>query len=167
VLVDACLEVPDWPGVWALCDCAMIPDPRTGQVNPPTAQHAMRQGKVLAGNIAAAIRGGEKKPCVFSTIGMLAAIGRRTGVARILGMNFSGFVAWVLWRAIYLGKLPRLEKKVRVALDWVLDLVFSRDLVQLRLQLRQDTGPTASHRTGTEHQPTAAGTPLADREAAR
>jgi hypothetical protein len=60
-------------------------------------------------------------------LGQLAAIGRRTGVASILGINFSGFIAWWLWRTIYLSKLPRLEKKVRVALDWTLDLCFAKD----------------------------------------
>jgi NADH dehydrogenase len=69
-------------------------------------------------------------PFTFSTIGQLAAIGRRTGVANIFGVNFSGFMAWWMWRTIYLSKLPRFEKKVRVALDWTLDLLFSKDLVQ-------------------------------------
>jgi NADH dehydrogenase len=81
-------------------------------------------------NIVASLRGGEKKAFSFSTIGQLAAIGRRTGVANILGVNFSGFVAWWLWRTIYLSKLPRFEKKLRVALDWTLDILFSKDLVQ-------------------------------------
>jgi NADH:ubiquinone reductase (H+-translocating) len=105
-------------------------DPRTGGFYPPTAQHALRQGKIVAHNIAAALRGGDKKPFRFSTIGQLAAIGRRTGVANILGINFSGFSAWWLWRTIYLSKLPRFEKKLRVAFDWTLDLLFSKDLVQ-------------------------------------
>jgi NADH dehydrogenase len=129
--VNEFLEVPEWPGVWALGDCALIPDSRTGTSYPPTAQHALREGTVLARNVLAAIRGRPKRPFIFSTIGQLAAIGRRTGVARILGVNFSGFFAWWLWRTIYLGKLPRFEKKLRVALDWALDLVFSKDLVQL------------------------------------
>jgi NADH dehydrogenase len=84
----------------------------------------------LAENLIATMRGGQKKACAFKTIGQLAAIGRRTGVANILGVNFSGFLAWWLWRTIYLSKLPRFEKKVRVALDWTLDLLFSKDLVQ-------------------------------------
>jgi NADH dehydrogenase len=130
VVVNEFLEVPGWPGVWALGDCASIPEKKTGRPYPPTAQHALRQGRVLGQNIAAAVRGGAKKPFVFSTIGQLAAIGRRTGVARILGFKFSGFIAWWLWRTIYLSKLPRLEKKLRVTLDWTLDLVFSKDLVQ-------------------------------------
>jgi NADH dehydrogenase len=130
VVANEFLEVPDWPGVWALGDCALIPDPKTGKPYPPTAQHALRQGRVLAGNIAAALDGGRKKPFVFSTLGQLASIGRRVGVANILGINFSGFIAWWLWRTIYLSKLPRAEKKLRVALDWTLDLLFSKDLVQ-------------------------------------
>jgi NADH dehydrogenase len=126
------LEVQDWPGVWALGDCALIPDRKTGQYCPPTAQHALREGKVVARNILAAVRGGARKRFEFSTIGQLAAIGRRTGVASILGVNFSGFIAWWLWRTIYLSKLPRFEKKLRVALDWTLDLLFTKDLVQFQ-----------------------------------
>jgi NADH:ubiquinone reductase (H+-translocating) len=79
--------------------------------------------------VTAAIRGGEKAPFSFSTLGLLAAIGRRAGVANLFGANFSGFVAWFLWRTIYLSKLPRSEKKLRVALDWTLDLLFSKDIV--------------------------------------
>jgi len=124
------LEVPDYPGVWALGDCAAVPDQTTGKSCPPTAQHAIRQGKIAAHNILAAIRGSSPKPFEFKTIGALATIGRRTGVARIMGVNFSGFIAWWMWRTIYLSKLPRFEKKVRVALDWTLDLLFSKDLVQ-------------------------------------
>jgi NADH:ubiquinone reductase (H+-translocating) len=116
--------------VWALGDCAAVPDPKTGKACPPTAQHALRQGKVVAHNVRAAVRGGEMKRFTFSTLGQLAAIGKRTGVASILGVSFSGFIAWWLWRTIYLSKLPGLEKKVRVALDWTLDLLFSKDLVQ-------------------------------------
>jgi len=130
LITNDCLEVPGWPGVWALGDCAAVPDRATGKACPPTAQHALRQGKVVAHNVCAAVRGGAMKRFAFSTLGQLAAIGRRTGVANILGVNFSGFVAWWLWRTIYLSKLPGIEKKVRVALDWTLDLLFSKDLVQ-------------------------------------
>ncbi len=132
LIVDENLEIPGRPGVWALGDCAAIRDRQSGRLYPPTAQHALRQGKVVAHNVIAAIRGTAKQPFVFSTIGQLAAIGRRTGVANILGVNFSGFIAWWMWRTIYLSKLPRLEKKVRVALGWSLDLFFSKDLVQLK-----------------------------------
>jgi NADH dehydrogenase len=130
IVVDETLAVVGWPGVWALGDCAHVPDRRTGGAHPPTAQHALREAKAVARNVAATLRGGRPAPFDFRTIGQLAAIGRRTGVARIFGFNFSGFFAWWLWRTIYLSKLPRLEKKVRVAIDWTLDLLFARDLVQ-------------------------------------
>ena len=133
VVADECLRLPEWPGVWALGDCAQVPD-GAGGVHPPTAQHASRQGRTVGRNIAAAIEGREPRRFVFSTLGQLAAIGRRTGVASILGRSFSGFFAWWLWRSIYLGKLPGLDRKVRVAIDWTLDLVFEKDLVQFQAE---------------------------------
>ncbi len=142
VLVNEYLEVPEWPGVWALGDCAVVPDRKTGKSHPPTAQHALREGKVAAQNVLATVRGEQKKPFLFSTLGLLAPIGKRTGVANILGVNFSGFIAWWLWRTIYLMKLPRFEKKVLVALDWTLDLLFSKDLVHF-MTARPATLPLA------------------------
>jgi NADH dehydrogenase len=130
IVVDETLAVPGWPGVWAVGDCALVPDRRTGKPYPPTAQHAIRQARTAARNIAASVAGRALEPFAFRTLGQLAAIGRRTGVARIFGVTFSGFVAWWLWRTVYLSKLPRLEKKIRVAIDWTLDLVFSKDFVQ-------------------------------------
>lgn len=130
LVVDETLGVPEHPGVWALGDCTLVPDRRTGRPHPPTAQHALREGKVVAHNVTAALRGGKHRRFDFSTLGQLAAIGRRTGVARLFGCNFSGFLAWWMWRTIYWTKLPRAEKKLRVALDWTLDLLFSKDLVQ-------------------------------------
>jgi len=127
--VNAGMGIDDHPGVWALGDCAMVPDERGGY-QPPTAQHASREGKVLASNIVRTVRGDALRPFRFKTLGLLASIGRRTGVARIFGINFSGFIAWWLWRTVYLLKLPRLEKKLRVALDWTLDLFFTKDFVQ-------------------------------------
>jgi len=127
--VNAGMGIKGHPGIWALGDCAMIPDEQGGY-QPPTAQHASREGKMLAHNIVASVRGDALRPFRFKTLGLLASIGRRTGVARILGINFSGFTAWWLWRTIYLLKLPRLEKKLRVALDWTLDLFFTKDFVQ-------------------------------------
>jgi NADH dehydrogenase len=128
--VNEFLEVGGWSGVWALGDCALVPDRRTGRFHPPTAQHALREGTLVARNIVAAIRGGRKARFDFGGLGQLAAIGHRTGVAKIFGVTFSGFFAWWLWRTIYLSKLPRFEKKVRVALNWTLDLFFRKDFVQ-------------------------------------
>jgi len=131
IAVAPTLQVPGHPEIWALGDCALIPDvDKPGSFHPPTAQHASREGAVLARNIVAATRGRPLQPFRFKTLGLLASIGHRTGVARILGVNFSGFVAWWLWRTIYLSKLPGFEKKVRVALEWTLDLFFHKDFVQ-------------------------------------
>lgn len=132
VVTNEFLQVPEWPEVWAVGDCALVPDLlRPGKSCPPTAQYATRQAVVLAENIVASLRGRPLRPLRFAIIGLLATIGRRTGVAEIRGFQFSGFVAWWLWRGIYLAKLPGFQKKARVALDWMLDLIFSKDLVQL------------------------------------
>ncbi len=125
--VNEYLEVQNFPGVWAVGDCALVPDSKAGGFHPPTAQHALREGRCVARNVAAEILGGKKKPFRFTTLGRLASIGHRTGVANVFGINFSGFSAWWLWRTIYLLKLPRFEKKVRVAFGWTLDLFFSKD----------------------------------------
>jgi NADH dehydrogenase len=156
IVVDERLAVPGWPGIWALGDCAVVPDRRTGKPYPPTAQHAIRQARTAARNIAASLDGNPLVPFRFRTLGQLAAIGRRTGVARVFGVNFSGFFAWWLWRTIYLSKLPRLEKKIRVAIDWTLDLVFSKDFVQF-LTVRSQTLSTevAGSETQLPHPPAA------------
>jgi NADH dehydrogenase len=133
LVVDDDMEVPGWPGVWALGDCAAVRHPRSGEIYPATALHAMREGRRLARNLAAVIDGSLRRPSVFSTVGKLAATGRRTGVAEILGVRFSGFVPWFVWRTIYLSKLPRFEKKIRVALDWALDMLFPKDLVHFMI----------------------------------
>ena len=93
---------------------------------PPTAQHAIREGKIIAKNIAASIQGGPKKAFRYKPLGSLASLGRRSAVAEILGVRFSGFFAWWLWRTIYLMKLPSFDRKVRVAIDWTLDLASFR-----------------------------------------
>lgn len=91
----------------------------------------MRQGLAAARNIDAAITGRTPQPFRFSTIGLLASIGHRSGVAQIFGVRFSGFAAWWLWRSVYLSKLPGLAKKARVTIQWTLDLLFPRQVEQL------------------------------------
>ncbi len=132
VVVNRRLEVPECPGVWAIGDCAEIPG-QDGQAVPPTAQHAVREGKVVAQNVIAALAGRARKEFAYKPLGVLASLGRRSAVAEICGFKFSGFFAWWLWRTIYLFKLPGLERKTRVALDWTLDLFFPRDIVLLKL----------------------------------
>src|SRR5947209_2528791 len=159
VLVNEFLQIPGWPEVWAVGDCAFVPDNnRPGKSHPPTAQHAIREGRVAAQNIALALAGRRLKPFSFKTIGLLASIGRRTGVARILVFNFSGFFAWWLWRTIYLSKLPGLDKKVRVAFDWTLDLLFPKDVCAVHdLTYRRDLhrSDQRTHTVGNngDHQP--------------
>ena len=132
LLVNEYLSVPGVSGVWAAGDCAAVPDGyETGIFFPPTAQHGLREAITAAKNIEAAIDGRPLKPFVFTTLGQLATIGRRTGVAMVFGFKFSGLIAWAMWRSIYLMKLPRLAKKLRVMMDWTLDLLFGRDIEQM------------------------------------
>ncbi|MBO2455664.1 NAD(P)/FAD-dependent oxidoreductase [Actinomadura barringtoniae] len=128
VIVDATLRAFELEGVWAIGDCAQIPD-AGGNPYPPTAQHAMREGKAVAENIAAVVRKRRPKPFRFATIGIFVALGHRTAAGEIRGRPFSGLIAWLMWRGIYLAKLPGIERRVRVLLDWGLDLVFPRDIV--------------------------------------
>jgi NADH:ubiquinone reductase (H+-translocating) len=132
LLVNEYLAVPGASGLWAAGDCAAVPDGyETGNFFPPTAQHGMREAITAAKNIEAAIDDSPLKPFVFTTLGQLATIGRRTGVAMIFGFKFSGLIAWGMWRSIYLMKLPRLAKKLRVMMDWTLDLLFGREIEQM------------------------------------
>ena len=132
LVVDATLQVPDLDGVWALGDGAQVPDVRQpGAFHPPTAQHAIRQGKTVADNVAAVARGRAPRPFSYRAVGSLVALGSRTAAAEVAGRKFSGFLAWVMWRTIYFSKLPGMDRKVRVALDWAIDLLFPRDIVLL------------------------------------
>lgn len=130
LLVDECLAVKGVPGLWAVGDCAAVPNV-AGGFYPPTAQHGMRAAIVAAKNIERAITGDPPRPFHYETMGMLASIGHHSGVAKVFGLKFSGFIAWWMWRTIYLVKLPRLAKKVRVMTDWTLDLLFGRDIEQM------------------------------------
>ena len=131
LLVNDFLQIAGVSGLWAAGDCAAVPDGTTRTFHPPTAQHGLRQGLVAAKNIEAAILGRPPKPFVFKTLGQLASIGHRTGVAMVFGIKFSGFIAWCLWRMVYLLKLPRLAKKLRVVSGWTLELLFSREIEQM------------------------------------
>ena len=132
IVVDETLAVPGHEGVWACGDCAAVPGPQ-GKLYPGTAQHAVRQGMQAGRNIAAALRGQQSKihPFRYEMIGQFAAIGRHRAVATLFGLRFSGFIAWLMWRGAYLLMLPRLERKVRVFLQWMLEICFARDTVQL------------------------------------
>ena len=134
IVVDSHLAVPDYPGVWAVGDCAFVVDGESGKPCPPTAQHAVRQARHLAENIAATVRGTPKTSFTFAALGKMASLGHRSAVGEILGVRVSGFLAWWLWRTMYLMKLPGLDRKIRVAMDWTLDLILPPDIVQLRTE---------------------------------
>jgi NADH dehydrogenase len=133
IVVNKYMEVLNYPGVWAVGDCAWIVDHATWQPCPPTAQHATREAARLAKNIVASIKGGEKQPFSFQALGKFASLGHRSAVAEMFGFKVSGFLAWLMWRAIYLMKLPGIDRKLRVATDWFLDMVLPPDIVQLKV----------------------------------
>ncbi|MFN8636777.1 MAG: FAD-dependent oxidoreductase [Chloroflexota bacterium] len=135
IVVDQTMRLADRSPVWALGDCAAVPLPKTGKPAPPTAQFALRQGKAAARNIAAAIEGRPPVPFKFSGLGEMVSLGSGAAVAELFGrIKLAGPLAWIMWRTFYLMRLPGLERKVRVWLDWNLDRLFSRDLVQLSVQ---------------------------------
>jgi NADH dehydrogenase len=137
VMVESTLAVPGHPGLWALGDCAAITNAKTGKPCPPTAQFALREGHVLARNICASLRAKPLQAFGFESLGALCVVGHQTAcaelsvpAARQKSVRFSGLLAWLMWRSIYLSKLPGLERKVRVMFDWVIELFFPRDIVQ-------------------------------------
>ncbi len=126
------MRVRGWEHVWALGDCASIPNPEGGTY-PMTAQHAIREGPQLADNIVAVLRGGATRPFRYRALGMMAALGARKAVAQLPGnIVITGFIAWFFWRTYYLLRLPGLDRKLRVAFDWTLELLFPRDSAELR-----------------------------------
>jgi NADH dehydrogenase len=132
ILCEPDLRVRGHRDVWAIGDCAVNPDPN-GRAYPATAQAAVQQGVQLADNLLRVLRGKESRPCVIRDRGSLVALGCRTGVARVGPFRLAGFGAWFLWRTVYLMKMPGWGRRLRVALQWTIDLVFGRDDVQFGL----------------------------------
>jgi NADH dehydrogenase len=128
--VGPTLAVRGHDGLWAVGDCARVPDPsRRGAACPPTAQHAVQQGRTVADNVVAAMTGAAPEPYRFPGRGFLVPLGRQSAAVELRGgMRFSGLPAWLLWRGVYLWKLPGPQKKLRVLLDWAVELVFPRDI---------------------------------------
>jgi NADH dehydrogenase len=131
LLVSEYLAVTGVPGLWAAGDCAAVPILDTENFHPPTAQHGLREGVTVAKNIEAMILDWPLKPFRFKMMGQLASIGHLTGVAMVFGIKFSGFIAWCFWRSVYLMKLPRLAKKLRVMVSWTLDIFFGQEIEQM------------------------------------
>ncbi len=139
--VTTALELEGYEGqVWALGDCASI-NTVSGKPVPPTAQHATREATTCAANIAAAIHGGSKAQFAFEGLGTLGSLGHGSAVAQIFGVKISGLVAWILWRAIYLMKIPGIKTKLRISIDWFIHLLFPPDLAQTRVEQESEIKP--------------------------
>jgi len=138
VIINDYLEVQDFPGVFAIGDCALFLNPETKRPYPPTAQIAEAQAKTAAKNLTALIKNSEKEKFEYHSKGQMAIIGKRSGIATFLGMNISGFWAWLIWRNVYLSKIPTFDKQVRVFLDWTIDLFFDRDISRLKMMKHDD-----------------------------
>ena len=138
VIINDYLEVQDFPGVFAIGDCALFLNPETKRPYPPTAQIAEAQAKTAAKNLTALIKNSEKEKFEYHSKGQMAIIGKRSGIATFLGMNISGFWAWLIWRNVYLSKIPTFDKQVRVFLDWTIDLFFDRDISRLKMMKREE-----------------------------
>lgn len=131
VPVDGTLAVPGEEGIWALGDCAVVPNGATGERSPTTAQFAVQQADELARNIVRSVRGEPLKNFSYIARGQLAAIGHRKAVAEVFGLRISGLAAWFLWRAFYLSRIPTFARKVRLFLEWNWALLFSKDVALL------------------------------------
>jgi len=142
-VVDSCLGVEGYEGLWAIGDCAAIPDTGKDGTCPPTAQYAVREARHLAKNILASVKGTTVKPFAYKNMGTFVPLGRFSGAAQVMGVNISGFWAWCLYRAYYLYQLPRLKRKIQVLIDWILELLFRRDIVHLNVTPSNQT--TRSH----------------------
>ncbi|HXV51222.1 MAG TPA: NAD(P)/FAD-dependent oxidoreductase [Nitrosopumilaceae archaeon] len=133
VIVNEYLEVSAFPGVFAIGDCSLTINPQTNKPYPPTAQNAEAEAKFAAYNLYATIKGKIKKKIDYMSKGQMAIIGKRTAIAQIYGMNIYGFIAWWIWRTVYLRKVPKFNKRLRIFLDWTADLIFDRDISRLKI----------------------------------
>jgi NADH dehydrogenase len=129
---DRFMQVPGHDNVWAIGDAAAVPDPaRKGQPSPPTAQHGLRQGRAVAKNVAAAIGRGRRRPFRYRTLGVFVDLGRHQAVASTLGIRWRGFPAWFLARTYHMAAMPGVKRRLRLVVDWTVDLLFDRDASEL------------------------------------
>lgn len=126
------LRLPGRADAWAVGDCAHVRNAHDGQPSPPTGQFAERQGRQCAENIVRVLGGAPTRPFSFRVLGQLCSIGGHQAVAELLGLRLSGFLAWFVWRGVYLLKLPSWGRRIQVGADWAWLLLFPRDLAHLR-----------------------------------
>jgi NADH:ubiquinone reductase (H+-translocating) len=139
LVVAADMSVPGAANLWAVGDCAAVPNARDGSVSPPTAQFANQQARQLAANIARRIAGSQTQPFAYKPLGQLSAIGHNKAVAELFGFRITGFLAWLLWRGVYILKIPTLGRKVRVFLEWNWAMFFPPDIAHLGYTRRSVT----------------------------
>jgi NADH dehydrogenase len=132
IRVDRYCQVEGYDDVWAIGDAAAVPDPaRPGQPCPPTCQHAIRQGRTVGHNVAAALAGKPPKPFTYKTLGVFVDMGRHQAVAETVGIKWRGFPAWFLARSYHLAMMPGARRRVRLVTDWTVGLLFGRDASEL------------------------------------
>jgi NADH dehydrogenase len=131
------MRIEGQTNAWAMGDCAFIVNAFDNKPSPTTAQFAERQGRQAALNLIRILRGQPTQPFRFKALGQLCSIGGYQAVAEMLGMRISGFLAWVMWRGVYLFKLPTWSRRIKVALDWAWDVLFPRDLSFLNTDATQ------------------------------
>jgi NADH dehydrogenase len=146
---DPDMKVKGTTNIWTLGDCSLVLNAYNGQPCPATAQFAMQQARQLAENLKCASRDAATKPFSFRSRGMLASIGHRNAVAVIYGIRLSGFLAWFLWRGIYLAKLPTLSRKLEVAISWACSIPFPPNIVQIG-QSKQQPAKAGSDRAESQ-----------------
>jgi NADH dehydrogenase len=144
------LSVPGAAGLWALGDCAAVPNAHDGKVAPQTAQFAVRQGRLLAANLLAVIAGRPTRAFDYRSRGMMATIGHQKGVASVWGVALGGLPAWLLWRAYYLTQMPTLRRKARIFGEWTWGLFFRPDITHLRFQRSAQLERADARATGRE-----------------
>lgn len=132
IVVNPDLSVQGVPGLWALGDCALVPNALDGKHAPPTAQFAVREAKVAAANLLATLAGRPTRAFRYRARGVMAAIGHRRGVAAVFGIPLSGLPAWLLWRAYYLSQMPTFGRKLRIFVEWTWAMFFGSDVTHLR-----------------------------------
>jgi len=148
VTVNEDMSVPGFDGVWALGDCAAVPNKLDGKLSPPTAQFADRQARHLARNISARLQGRGTTAFSFKPVGQLSTIGHNKAVAEMFGIKLSGFVAWLLWRGVYLLKIPTFARKSRLFLEWNWAMFFPPDISHLGYRRTRRGAPVATTSTG-------------------
>lgn len=163
IVVHGDLSVPGHPGLWAIGDCASVPNALDGSTSPPTAQFAVRQARHLAGNLIHTLAGQPTTLFSYRSRGMMASIGHLKGVAEVAGVALTGWPAWLVWRAYYLSQMPSSGRRLRIFFEWFWGMFFPPDITHLRFTRSVDMQADEQRRYATRDAQDAAGSPQAPR----